>query len=329
MLGLTLLLIIFFGLPLIFGSVTTKQPRGSKDKSGLSVLVTQDQIPEIHRLKSLSLAAADSDSGVRLNAVGSIRKIIVKVDTSGVSFTGGTSPALVTRAADLFLKQFKITFDDAWFGKREIIGGTWALMTHRNIRKTKKGSSSVLGEFILEFPQRDKFNAMLPAGRSIEFTLDYTCASIAELESSGTAVTAVTGIAVTIEAERFQRVYVPNAAYIYKNRVVSITGTGDKEIEYSNNHLLKTIGFVQYDTSDVLADIANSYKFTNNGREITDLRPASWRAYINDIVGVTPSVGIIYHEPATPLVTDEFIAKLDISDASSVELYAYTEEVMY
>ncbi len=198
-------------------------------------------------------------------------------------------------------------------------------MCLRNVRKTRRASGSTKGEFILEFPQKEKFNSMIPAGASIEFTYDYTIASVKELSDDGQSIT---GMKVVISAERYQKVYPPNNAIIYKNRVIEITATGDKQIEFANAHAYKSIAYVQFDEFDNLKDIASSYKIKNNGREIGDLRPASWRAYINDLVGQTPSFGILYHEFRTPLLSDELIAMLDIEDNQKVELYVFTQEVV-
>ena len=290
-----------------------------------SVVVPQSQNTEEHVLKTLTLGDGDSDQGVRLPAVGSIRKLIIKVDTSGVSFTAGTTPALVTRAGDLWLKTFTLTISDN-LGKREVISGTYCLMAHRQVRRTKKNASSVYGEFIFEFPVKHGLNSMLPAGISKEFTMDYTVGSISELATG--SPTAIDGIVVTITAIRYQKVFIPNSAIIYKTRTVVISQTGDKEVEFSNAHLYTNVAFIQYNTSDALADIVNKIVFENNGRTIADLRPKPFRARMNDEVGSAPDSGILFLEPNSPVVSQEMIATLDVSNATDVECLNYTEEVL-
>jgi len=288
-------------------------------------VINQNQIPELQRLKTLTLGNDSSDQGVKLPSVGSIRKIIIKVDTSGVVFTGGTSPSLVPRAPDLFLKNFTLTFNDGIFGKADIFSGTFGLMAYRQFMKTKKNSSDVKGEFIIDFPVKNGFNSMLPAGRSIEFSMDYTTAGVGELATG--SPTAIDGIIVTIDVLRYQHVYSPSNRVIYKNRTITVSQTGDKEIEFPNGHLYKELAFITYNSSDALSDIVNSIKINNDGRLITDLRPKGWRAYANDVYGNVPSNGVIFHSLSNLLQSKELKAVADISDATNVEFYSFTQEV--
>lgn len=292
----------------------------------ISRIVSQDEIPELHKLKTVTVGDGDGDQGVRLPQVGSIRKLIIKVDTSGASFTGGTSPAF--DRTDFILKSFKINFDDEFFGSREPISGTLALQALRQIRRTKRAISSTEGEYIIEFPSRGNMNAMLPAGHpdTHEFSFDYSINSVGEVTSG--SPTAFSGVKIIISAERYQTVYPPNMQLIYSGKTVTVSATGDLDVEYNNNHAFKLLGFVSFNSSDALADVINSIYWENNGRRVTYLEPDFWRAYANDRYSATPSDGIIFHEPETPLLSDELKAVLDISDASTVELYYFTIEVM-
>ncbi len=87
-------------------------PVSEKDKTGLGILVGQDEIPEQHVLATLNLNAGDSKQGQRLPQIGSIRKLIIRIDLSNARIEGGTSNQFTSRAKDLVLKSFKITFND-------------------------------------------------------------------------------------------------------------------------------------------------------------------------------------------------------------------------
>jgi hypothetical protein len=291
---------------------------------GHSKVVNIDEIPEVHVLKQWTVGHGESGVGIRLPQIGSIQKLFIKVE--GGTITGGTTPEFTTRAYDEMLKSFKITINDSFFGKREVITGTYALMALRQVRRTVRGKTSAYGEFVIEFPNRGEINAMLPAGASIEFTMDYTMAGLLEVVDE-TTHTSWQGVQITLSALRYQKVYPPNASIEIKNKTVSISATGDAEVEFPDSHLYKRISFIQYETGNALADIQTKILLDNFGRQVADYRPASWRVLANDLYQATPDAGILISEHATPMLSKELTAILTISNSTDVELYALTEEI--
>jgi hypothetical protein len=198
-------------------------------------------------------------------------------------------------------------------------------MALRQVRRTIRGKTSALGEFIIELPNKGDINAMCPAGASIEFTMDYTIAGI-EIVNEG-SITAFGGVVITLSALRYQKVYPPNASIEIKNKTVTVGATGDLDVEFPDSHLYKRVSFIQYNTSDALADIQSQIKLDNFGRQIADYRPASWRVVANDLYQATPDAGILISEHATPMLSKELTAVITISNSTDVELYALTEEI--
>jgi hypothetical protein len=91
--------------------------------------------------------------------------------------------------------------------------------------------------------------------------------------------------------------------------------------------LYKRLSFIQYNTSDALADIQTKILVDNFGRQVADYRPASWRVVANDLYQATPDSGILISEHATPMLSKELKAVVTISNSTDVELYALTEEI--